>query len=65
MAFAPLSLANEQRAVYRSKTEAAILLLVEPGKSYRLQFTVSNLAEGTDESLNTGQVEIAVDEEAK
>ncbi len=65
MAFAPLSLAKEQREMYRSKTEAAILLLVEPGKSYRLQFTVSNLAEGTDESLNTGEVEIAVDEEAK
>ncbi len=60
LAFAPSSLAKEQREDYRSKTDASILILVEPGKSYRLQFSVSNVADDLEGTINSGEIEVAI-----
>lgn len=61
LAFAPKSMTKDELTEYRSKTGASILILVEPGKSCRLQFSVSNVADATDGTLKTGEVEIAVE----
>lgn len=61
LAFAPASLAKDQREAYRSKTGASVLILVDPGKSYRLQFSVRNCADGADGEMETGELEISVE----
>jgi len=60
LAFAPSSLAMDLREKYRFKTGASILIFVEPGKSYRLHFSVGNYAAGAEGSVNTGEIEVAV-----
>ena len=65
LAFAPKSMTKDALTEYRSKTGASILILVDPGKSYRLQFEVSNVADATDGTLKTGGVEIAVEKAQK
>ena len=65
LAFAPKSMTKDELTDYRSKTGASILILVDPGKSYRLQFEVSNVADATDGTLKTGGVEIAVEKAQK
>lgn len=61
LAFAPSTLAIDKREEYRSKTDASILIFVEPSKSYRLQFSVGNCAAGAEGSMNTGEVQVAVE----
>ncbi len=60
-AFAPSSLANDQRDEFRSKTGASMLIFVEPGKSYGLRFSVGSFSEGIVGNIKTGEVEIAVE----
>jgi hypothetical protein len=60
LAFAPVSLAENEREEYRTKTGASLLILVEPSKTYRLQFSVSNLADRKEGAINSGEIEVAI-----
>ncbi len=62
-AFAPSSLEKDKRQEYRSRTGASLLILVEPGKSYRLQFTVGNVVNDAEGTINSGEIEVAVEPE--
>ncbi len=65
LAFAPSSLAMDKRVDYLSKTGASILILVEPGKSYRLQFSVSNVADRTQGAIISGEIDVAIGPEVR
>lgn len=62
-AFAPTSLPIDKREEYRAQTGASILIFVEPGKTYRLQFSAQNIADEDAGNMSAGEVEVTIEPE--
>ncbi|MBL8873727.1 MAG: serine/threonine protein kinase, partial [Planctomycetaceae bacterium] len=62
-AFAPTTLPLDKREEYRAQTGASILIFVEPGKTYRLQFSAHNIADEDAGNMSAGEVEVTIEPE--